>query len=162
MNTAEYNECVQKHSDGVFRYALKNLRDADEAKDIVQTSFEKLWVKRDRVKYETMKSYLFTIAHNAIVDRWRISNRTTEMTEHQENIQVATNHEYKGLKEIIEQALATLPAIQRSVIMLRDYEGYSYEEIGEITELNPSQVKVYIFRGRKTLQQFIGKLEAVL
>lgn len=162
MTKAEYNECVQLHSDGVFRYALKNLRDKDEAMDIVQASFEKLWVKRDRVEYKTMKSYLFTIAHNAIVDRWRIANRTTEMSEHQENLQVASNHEYKGLKEIIEQAFATLPSIQRSVIMLRDYEGYSYEEIGEITELNPSQVKVYIFRGRKTLKQFIGKLEALI
>jgi RNA polymerase sigma-70 factor (ECF subfamily) len=162
MNTEDYNECVQKHSDGVYRYALKNLKDEDEARDIVQSAFEKLWIKRDRVKVETMKSYLFTIAHNAIVDRWRQTNKLSDMDEKQESKQYARPEEYRGLKEIIERALNTLPDIQKNVIMLRDYEGYSYEEIGEITSLNPSQVKVYIFRGRKTLQKYLGSLEAVL
>ena len=162
MDTQDYNECVQKHSDGVYRYALKNLKDEDEARDIVQSAFEKLWIKRDKVKIETMKSYLFTIAHNAIVDRWRQTNRLSDMDEKQENKQYASPQEYRGLKDIIEHALNTLPSIQKNVIMLRDYEGYSYEEIGEITNLNPSQVKVYIFRGRKTLQKYLGSLEAVL
>jgi RNA polymerase sigma-70 factor (ECF subfamily) len=46
--------------------------------------------------------------------------------------------------------------------MLRDYEGYSYEEIGEITALNPSQVKVYIYRARLALKEYIGKPENVI
>jgi RNA polymerase sigma-70 factor (ECF subfamily) len=62
----------------------------------------------------------------------------------------------------LEKALAQLPEIQKTVILLRDYEGYSYEEIGKITALKESQVKVYIFRGRQTLKTIIGSLEAVL
>jgi len=58
--------------------------------------------------------------------------------------------------------LNTLPEIQRSVILLRDYEGYNYEEIAEVTELTLSQVKVYIFRGRQKLKEYIGSIEAVL
>ncbi|MFN3343931.1 MAG: RNA polymerase sigma factor, partial [Flavobacteriales bacterium] len=72
------------------------------------------------------------------------------------------NEQYSDLKEILNEALQKLPEIQRSVVMLRDYEGYNYEEIGEITNLNESQVKVYIFRARKFLKEYIGSMEAVI
>jgi RNA polymerase sigma-70 factor (ECF subfamily) len=48
------------------------------------------------------------------------------------------------------------------VLLLRDYEGYDYAEIGQITGLNESQVKVYIFRARTFLKNYIGKIEAVI
>jgi len=66
------------------------------------------------------------------------------------------------VKQVLDQALRLLPEIQRSVILLRDYEGYSYQEIGEITRLNESQVKVYIYRARVFLKNYIGKLENVI
>jgi RNA polymerase sigma-70 factor (ECF subfamily) len=66
------------------------------------------------------------------------------------------------LNEVLHEALEKLPQIQKSVIMLRDYEGYSYEEIGEICKLNESQVKVYIFRARKALKDYIVKMELVV
>lgn len=69
---------------------------------------------------------------------------------------------YKGLSKILDEALSKLPEIQKSVILLRDYEGYSYEQIGEITGLTESQVKVYIYRARVTLKEFIVTLENVL
>ena len=59
-------------------------------------------------------------------------------------------------------ALNLLPEIQKAVITLRDYEGYSYEEIGKITDLNESQVKVYIYRARLFLKQYIGSPERVI
>ncbi len=66
------------------------------------------------------------------------------------------------MKKVIDMALSKLNDIQRSVIMLRDYEGYSYEEIGKITGLNESQVKVYIYRARLSMKEFIGTLENVV
>lgn len=74
----------------------------------------------------------------------------------------AHSAQYSDLGEILEEALKTLPEKQRSVVMLRDYEGYNYQEIGEIIGLNESQVKVYIFRGRKSLQQYLKSVETVL
>ena len=62
-------------------------------------------------------------------------------------------------RELIEKAFVKISAIQKSVILLRDYEGYSYEEIADITGLNLSQVKVYIFRGRKKLQTAITAIQ---
>ena len=162
MTADQYNTCVDAHSDALFRFALKNLKDRDEAMEIVQASFEKLWIKRNDVDYERVKSYLFTTAYNAMVDFWRRQQKHTELGEEIMNRPGETSTEYKGLKQILEQALSKLPEIQRSVILLRDYEGYSYEEIGKITNLNESQVKVYIFRARQTLKQIIGNLEAII
>jgi RNA polymerase sigma-70 factor (ECF subfamily) len=150
------------HSDALFRFALKNLKDEDEAKEIVQSTFEKLWIRREDVDFERSKSYLFTTAYHAMVDFWRRAKRMTQISEETENTMAAPSRDYKGLKAILENALAQLPDIQRTVILLRDYEGYSYDEIGEVTNLNESQVKVYIFRARQTLKTIIGSLEAVL
>jgi len=76
---------------------------------------------------------------------------------------VASDHNhYSDLKEILDEGLRRLSEIQRSVILLRDYEGYSYEEIGEITSLNESQVKVYIYRARVFLKNYIGHIERVI
>ena len=72
------------------------------------------------------------------------------------------SNSYSDLKEILDEAIETLPEIQKSVILLRDYEGYSYKEIGDIVELTESQVKVYIFRGRLALKKYIGSMEMVL
>jgi RNA polymerase sigma-70 factor (ECF subfamily) len=58
--------------------------------------------------------------------------------------------------------LSRLPEIQKTVLLLRDYEGYNYDEIGEMTNLSSSQVKVYIFRARKSMKQYIGKLDLVM
>lgn len=162
MNAEQFNQCVDMHSDALFRFAMKNLKDHDEAREIVQISFERLWVRRNEVDIEKVKSYLFTTAYHAMVDHWRKAKRMSELTPEIENRPATTAPEYKGLKAVLEKALSQLTEVQRTVVLLRDYEGYSYEEIGEITGLNESQVKVYIFRARQTLKQIIGSLEAVV
>jgi len=56
------------------------------------------------------------------------------------------------LKEILDKTLDALPHLQKSIILLRDLEGYNYQEIGEMLELTESQVKVYLFRGRQKIK----------
>jgi RNA polymerase sigma factor (sigma-70 family) len=162
MDAEQYNQCVKSHSDALFRFAFKNLKDRDEANEIVQIAFEKLWLHHAKVDAAKAKSYLFTTAYHAMADLWRKSKRLTEMTPQVEQEKPTSPNEFNGLKQILHNALARLPEIQRTVILLRDYEGYSYEEIGEITHLNESQVKVYIFRGRQTLKTIIGSINAVI
>jgi RNA polymerase sigma-70 factor (ECF subfamily) len=70
--------------------------------------------------------------------------------------------QYSDLNEILHKAIDHLPEQQKTSVMLRDYEGYSYKEIGEITGLNEAQVKINIYRGRVALKNFIGKIETVL
>ncbi|MDQ3099841.1 MAG: RNA polymerase sigma factor [Bacteroidota bacterium] len=161
MTLAEYNKAVDLHADGIYRFALKHMRDEDVAKDVVQESFARLWVKVDQVEAVKVKSYLFTTAHHIMVDEVRKGSKSTRMEEHHDDIR-HNSQSQPDLKEILEAALATLPAVQRSVVLLRDLEGYSYEEIAELTELSESQVKVYIYRGRTALKEYIGQLESVL
>lgn len=161
MTIAEYNAAVDAHADGIYRFALKHLRDEDLAKDVVQESFARLWVKVDQVEAAKVKSYLFTTAHHAMVDEVRKASRSTRMEDHHDNLRSVTQGQ-PDLKEVLDSALAMLPPIQRSVVLLRDLEGYSYEEIAELTQLNLAQVKVYIYRGRTALKEYIGQLDLVL
>jgi RNA polymerase sigma-70 factor (ECF subfamily) len=161
MTTAEYNNCVDLHSDAVYRFILKNIKDVDKAKDIVQDSFEKMWIKLKDISGEKAKSYLFTAAYHTMIDSIR-KNKNISSYEDIDYSMQADSKEYLGLKYILNDAIKKLPDVQRSVILLRDYEGYSYEEIGKITELSESQVKVYIYRARVFLKEHIGSLENVI
>ncbi len=160
MDILAYNRCVDQHSDAVFRFALKHLRDRDNAKDIVQDSFLRLWIKIDAVEEAKCRSYLFTTAHNLIVDRSRRHKYVTRYTDGHDNILIA-HQPMAGVKEVIERALDTLNPTQRSLVLLRDLEGYSYREIADITGLDMTRVKVYLFRARKALQAHIGELALV-
>lgn len=161
MTAAEYNLCVDKHADNVYRFILKNIKDKDKAKDIIQDAFEKMWIKVDEISAEKSRSYLFTTAYHTMIDLIRKEKKNADFEEVEPYTQ-GYKSEYMGLKEILDEALNRLPQIQKDVLLLRDYEGYSYEEIGEITNLSESQVKVYIFRARLFIKNYIGPLEKVI
>ena len=75
MTEREYNECVHQYADNVFRFIVKNLRHEEDAKDVVQSAFEKLWRNRDAVETNKSKSYLFTVAYNQMIDHLRKAKR---------------------------------------------------------------------------------------
>lgn len=149
------------HSDNLFRFMLKQTRDHDWAKDLVQDAYLKLWQKYKDVDFKKAKSYLFTSGYNRMIDNYR-KNSKQELIQEGHVKKHTHSEQYSDLSEILEEALNTLPEIQKSVIMLRDYEGYSYDEIGEITNLKASQVKVYIYRGRVKLKEYLVSIENVL
>lgn len=160
MDVTAYNDCVRKLSDAVYRFACKCTGNEETAKDVVQSSFEALWRKRAEVPDERAKAFLFQVACNQSVSAWRAAARQVSDDAIGEDWQAS--HAQPGLKSALESALATLDAQSRALVLLKDYEGYSYAEIGRLTGLNESQVKVYLFRARKRLQAFIGKAENVL
>ncbi len=161
MTSEEFNQCVDDHADGLYRFILKNIRDEDEARDVVQGSFEKMWRNHEKVEGAKAKSYLFTTSHHTMIDRIRRKKHVSDFTEVNEDT-LFHNEQYSDLKQLLNNAVNLLPDIQKTVITLRDYEGYSYEEIGKITELNESQVKVYIYRARVFLKEYIGSIEKVI
>lgn len=160
MTTAEYNSCVSNFSDGVYRFILKNIGDTERARDIVQDSFLKMWEKSGDISSGKAKSYLFTTAYHTMIDDIRRQKRITGLDEI--NVDLSVNNSFSDLQQVLNAALLKLPEIQKAVITLRDYEGYSYEEIGKITGLNESQVKVYIYRARVSLKNYIGSLDRVI
>ena len=156
MTSKEYNQIVENHSDGLYRFMLKGTGKQSVAEDLVQLSFERLWKNKKKVLFKKAKAYLFTIAHNAMIDFFRKSKREYTTDELPDRSIEPKTGQFE-LKEWIDRGLGELTETQRSVIMLRDYEGYSYKEIEEITGLSTSQVKVYIFRARKHLKAFFIK-----
>ncbi|MCF8307610.1 MAG: RNA polymerase sigma factor [Bacteroidales bacterium] len=161
MTVEEYNTCVDDFSDGIYRFILKNIRDEDEAQDIVQESYMRMWERVNHIQYQKARSYLFTTAYHTMIDRLRKNNRLSPIEEAPEH-ETRQHNNYSDLSEVLSKAVDTLPVIQKNVVLLRDYEGYSYKEIGEITDLNESQVKVYIYRARKALRNYIGSVDKVL
>lgn len=161
MSEKEYNDCVSLHADSVFRFIVKNLRHEEDARDVVQSAFEKLWRARAEVDGAKSKSYLFTVAYNQMIDHLRKNKRITLKENFDENSRVQ-NRQVNNTKEILNRALARLSETQRSLVMLKDYENYSYEEIGKIMNLNESQVKVYLHRARVQLKEYLVKIENVI
>lgn len=149
------------YADNVYRFTLKNLRHEADARDVVQTAFEKLWRNRNDVYAATCKSYLFTIAYHQMIDHIRKVKKTDLRGTFHETAGIY-HKQANNLKSVLEQALATLNDLQRSLVLLKDYEGYSYAEIGQITSLNESQVKVYLHRARTLLKEYLVKPENVI
>jgi len=161
MTEREYNECVTRYADNVYRFILKNLRHTEDARDVVQGAFEKLWRNRQEIESEKSKSYLFTVAYHQMIDHIRKAKRVILKESFGETAGII-HRPANNLKKVLEEALDTLNETQRSLVLLKDYEGYSYQEIGQITGLNESQVKVYLHRARIQLKNYLVSLENVL
>jgi RNA polymerase sigma factor (sigma-70 family) len=161
MTEHEYNECVRTYSDNVYRFILKNLRHEEDARDVVQTAFEKMWRNRNEVDAQRSKSYLFTVAYHQMIDHIRKVKRVQLKEEFKEETKVQ-DRPANNLKKILDEALSRLSETQRSLVLLKDYEGYTYEEIGVITGLSESQVKVYLHRARIQLKNYLVRPENVI
>ncbi len=160
MTREEFNLCVDDHADNLYRFMVKGVHDGERARDLVQDAFATLWVNREAVESAKSKSYLFTVAYNNMIDSIRKEGRMSVCDAAAGAGVPAQGH--FDLNEILHMAVDRLPAEQRSVVLLRDYEGYSYGEIGAITGLSPAQVKVYIYRARVFLREYIGSIDKLI
>jgi RNA polymerase sigma factor (sigma-70 family) len=161
MTVAEYNKAVDAYADNLYRFVLKNLKNEHMSSDIVQETFEKLWVRLENVSAQKVKTYLFTTAYHTMIDYIRKEKRYSGIVPDDAD-EPFHSGQYSDLGEVLERAAGNLPDDQRAVVMLRDYEGYSYREISEITGLTETQVKVYIYRARVYLKNYIGSMEQVI
>lgn len=158
MTSREYNKAVDLYADNVFRFVLKQIKNRMSADDIVQEAFTRIWVRHESISFETVKSYLFRTAYTVMVDWLKQEHRSASL-----EMDVAFSETpAHDVHSVIQEALGKLPQLQQSVLMLRDYEGYSYQEIAEITQLNESQVKVYIFRARQAMKNYLVHPEILL
>ena len=162
MKRNEYNIVVKEQAGNLFGYAIRFLRNEDDAKDIVQDVFEKLWLNRSKVEFAKSKSWMFTTAHNAMINFSTRKGRL-KLIDEISNYETGASHSNPfESNQVVDRAVSILPPIQKSVILLRDLEDYSYKEIGDILDLSDSQVKVYLFRARKKIKkQLKGMIELV-
>ena len=117
------------------------------------------WDHVGEIEFGKAKAWLFSTAHNAMIDIIRKEKRMVTDDSPREDIY---EQGYTDLNEILHRCLGNLSEAWRSAILLRDYEGYSYREIGEITGQSEAQVKINIYRARMAMRKMIGKLEMVV
>jgi RNA polymerase sigma-70 factor (ECF subfamily) len=162
VNTEQYNKCVELYADRLFRFAKATLRNREQAEDVVQESFARVWEKRSTVDFDKAKAYLYTVAHHTIIDEQRQYQRIMSADVSDFLIEQTVKSPYPDVNEVLHKAIGTLPEMQRNAILLRDYEGYSYQEIGDITGMSESQVKINIFRGRTALKNILKSIDNLI
>ena len=138
----------------MYRFAYSMCKDEDAAKDSVQDAFVKLWERKENVDPAKVKSYLFTPVHHKIIDGFRRDNK------HQDIDKTVIHESTSQKSNDLQECWPWTVYIPNTFTPNND--GCNYDEIAEVTQLSLSQVKVYIFRGRQKLKEYIGSIEAVL
>ena len=157
MKKHEYNFVIDELSAQLYRYAFHFLRNQEDAKDIIQDVFEKMWLNRKTIELETVKPWLYRCTHNAMVNFIAKKSRTSYMSNQELPKTTSPFDSSFESMQVVDRMVCILPPTQKSIILLRDIEGYTYKEIGLILDLSASQVKVYLFRARmKIKKQLIG------
>jgi RNA polymerase sigma factor (sigma-70 family) len=167
MNQEAFQNRVLPAKNKLFRFALKFLGNEEEAKDVVQEVFIRVWNGRDQMnEVQNWEAWCMRITKNLSLDRIRsLTRKQTQPIESTFDVrqETLTPHESTEVHEDMQritQYIAALPEKQRQIMHLRDIEGYSYNEICEIMELDMNQVKVNLFRARNSVREKLTKINA--
>ena len=143
----------------LYRLALSITLNPAEAEDVVQDTLLKIWNRRSEwTSIESVQAYCVTIARNLAIDKSRSgNNRNTTLPEEVETI-ADSGSPYQHMidrerMQLIHNLIQSLPEKQRIVMQLRDVEGKSYKEIGQMLHLSEELVKVTLFRARQRVRQ---------
>lgn len=156
MNTWEYNKCVKQYSDTLYRFVMQYITNTAEAEDVVQDSFVQLWQRCGQTKFEQAKSFLYTITRNMIISHSRREDVQRRYAEKQlDSDYQESSYRQMEMQDVLQKTLSRIPNSQKEVLLLRDWEGFSYKEIAEITQLSEQQVMVYLFRARTAMRKHL-------
>jgi len=149
----------------LLRFARQILQNEEEAKDVIQDIFLKLWQKREELaNVDNLEAFTIRMTRNKCLDVVR-ARRTVSMEvikkkgkeeEESSDTDYLENSEMSGL---VKRIITKLPDIQRTIIHLRDIEQLEYEEIAEATELNVNTIRVNLSRARKKVRDEILKIQ---
>lgn len=166
MSIEEFQDRVIPLKNRFFGLAYSMTSNSAEAEDLVQEAFIKLWNMRDRLRHiENLEGWCMRVLRNLAIDQMRKKTPPTDPIEERWDLQAKTADphqltETQDEMQRIENLMLQLPDKQRTVIKLRDVQGYSYKEISETLDLPMSQVKVYLHRARQQMRKLLTqKLE---
>lgn len=166
MKNISFRNDVLPLKDVLYRLALRITLSHEEAEDIVQDTLIKVWNRRDEWQtLESIEAYSMTICRNLALDAIKKKDNNNESLEQEmgeTSDQTSDPHELmirKDRIEMVKQLVNRLPEKQRSCLQLRDFEGKTYKEIAEILAITEEQVKVNIFRARRSIKQQFDKAE---
>jgi len=163
MTTEEFKSDVMPIKNKLYRFALRILGDSEEAQDVVQEIFIRLWSKRDQIgEYRSIEAFAMTMTRNLCLDRLKSpSSRIESLDETRtmtDNRTPYTETEASDTMKMVRLAMDGLPEQQRMVVHLRDIEGCDFDEIAEVTGLSLNNVRVNLSRARKKIRDILIKI----
>lgn len=160
MKRSEYRQVVLNEKDRLTTYSAWVLHDAEEACDVTQESFLRLWERVSWVKVGAARTWLFRTAHRLCIDRIRKRNRRAEVSFDEvamSPLRVMTNAEevMSGIevRRDLDKALGKLSPKDRAMLVLREVEGLNLEQIAEVMSSSTGAVKVALHRARRRLRE---------
>ena len=157
----KYRQWVREYQDQAWTVARYILKDAGEAEDATQEAFVKLWHNRDKIDPERVQSWLMKVTRNGCLDRLRRRRDNVEFDESymgEEHAGPMQGAAASQTREWLKRAIGSLKEPYRSLVVLRDVNQHSYEEVASMLELNLAQVKTYLHRARKQLREQLAEV----
>ncbi len=165
MLAREFKTDVLPISNKLLRFALQILQDEEEAKDVLQDVFLKLWEKRnDLNKIENLEAFTMRMVRNRCLDVIRSRKTISMELIKKKNLPEEDNSGSNLLEDLdtlylVKQIICSLPELQRTIIHLRDIEQLEYEEISKATDLNVNSIRVNLSRARKKVRDEMLKIQ---
>lgn len=156
-----YRQWVEQYQDQAWTVARYILKDAQEAEDATQEAFVKLWHNQENIDPERIKPWLMKVTRNGCLDRLRRRRDNVEFDESHMAGDVSGPLQDVAASELgvwLKRAIAGLKEPYRSLVVLRDVNQHSYEEVAGMLELNLAQVKTYLHRARKQLREQLSEV----
>jgi RNA polymerase sigma-70 factor (ECF subfamily) len=157
----KYRQWVREYQDQAWTVARYILKDEAEAEDATQEAFVKLWHNRDNIDPERVQSWLMKVTRNGCLDRLRRRRDNVEFDESYMGGEVSgpmQDFADSQTREWLKRAIGSLKEPYRSLVVLRDVNQHSYEEVASMLELNLAQVKTYLHRARKQLREQLAEV----
>ena len=156
---AQYRQATEQHRQRVYSFAYYSLRAKEDAEDVTQEVFIKLWQHWQKVDHGKLGAWLMRVAHNAVIDHVRKQRPAQANLDHYADVddQAGTSDEAGEIdrqifKDQLQLAIKSLDDPFRSIVVMRDVQGLSYADIQASLDMSESQVKVYLHRGRRKLR----------
>lgn len=160
MDLPEFKIKVYPLKDKLFRFAKRMLGSIEEAEDVTQEVFIRLWNRRELLdEYRSVEALAMITTKNMCLDRIKAKRHPVEhFDDHRgflENLPMETSLDHSDVVHSIHQAIRSLPEQQQMIVHLRDIEGYEYEEIARVMEMNENAIRVALSRARKRIRELI-------
>jgi RNA polymerase sigma-70 factor (ECF subfamily) len=148
-----FQDLYESYVTDVYRFVFWLANDQFEAEDVTSETFIRAWAHNDKIRTETLKAYLFTIARNIFLERQRKGKNQVALEDGYADPSPAPEFLVASQLELrsVQQFLQTLPEVDRAAFVLRVQHELSYAEIARVLDLSLTAVKVKIHRIRKKL-----------
>src|SRR3954470_17221935 len=155
-DTFAFEQAFLRHRDKVYFYFIKKTQSAEDAKDLLQITFLKLWQYRHSLSEEyLLEQHLFQIARTVFIDHMRRQNKLAKVQRTAEEIKrpfIYTSEEF-DLQSHLKEVLSGMPELRKKVFELNRLQGYSYKEIAELLSISVKSVDNNLTKALKELRK---------